>query len=56
MLDKEFYQVIADEMKVFFRSHDLLDDEINIAPCHRCGEEMKDARRRNRKDASNLRL
>ena len=51
MLAKEFYQEIADEIKVvaFFRRHGLLAEEENVAPCHRCGEEMKDVQKRNRK-------
>ena len=52
MLAKEFYQEIADEIAkavAFLRRHGLLAKEENIAPCHRCGEEMKDVQRRNRK-------
>lgn len=51
MLVKEFYQEIADETKAvaFLRRHGLLDEEEDVAPCHRCGEEMKDVQRRNRK-------
>ena len=51
MLAKEFYQEIADEIKAvaFLRRHGLLAEEENVAPCHRCGEEMKDVQRRNRK-------
>ena len=51
MLAKEFYQEIADEIKAvaFLRRHGLLAEEENVAPCHRCGEAMKDVQRRNRK-------
>ena len=31
------------------RRHGLLAEKENVAPCHRCGEEMKDVQRRNRK-------
>ncbi len=51
MLAKDFYLEIADEVKAvtFLRRNGLLDEEEDAAPCHCCGEEMKNVDRRNRK-------
>lgn len=50
MLAKEFYTEISDETKAlaFLRRHGLLDEEQGVSPCHRCGGEMKDSRKRRR--------
>ena len=50
MLAKDFYTEISDETKAlaFLRRNELLDEEQCVSPCHRCGGEMKDARKRRR--------
>ena len=50
MLAKEFYNETSDEFKTmaFLRRHRLLDEEQSVSPCHQCGGEMKDTRKRRR--------
>lgn len=50
MLIKDFYNEISNETKAleFLRRHNLLDKEQEVRNCHRCGGEMKDARKRRR--------
>ena len=50
MLAKEFYNETSDKFKTmaFLRRHRLLDEEQSVSPCHQCGGEMKDTRKRRR--------
>ncbi|CAI6359232.1 unnamed protein product [Macrosiphum euphorbiae] len=51
MLLKDFYIRVASseqECTTFLREHQLLKDVNNIDPCHKCGTEMCEKRRKNR--------
>jgi len=51
MLIKDFYIRVASSEQActaFLREHQLLIDVNNIDPCHKCGTEMREKRRKNR--------